>query len=154
MSISIWVDADACPIPCKDVLYKFSETFLIKVIFVANRFHKLPRFYLLEMRTVSQGPDVADEYIVDYVQEGDIVITADIPLSDHVIKKSATVLNPLGEVLDKSNIAERLSMRNFMDEMRSSGQHVGQSKSYSERDKKNFAGALDRLLALARNRKS
>ena len=146
----ILVDADACPGPVKEILFRASERRGIAVTLVANRWTEPPKSDLISAIVVPQGPDVADDRIVEMTAPGDLIITADIPLADRVIAKEASVITPKGHLLNASNIGERLSLRNVMDEMRGIGMDTGGPAPYSVKDKQRFAAALDRFLAKQR----
>ncbi|MDO9047358.1 MAG: YaiI/YqxD family protein [Methylobacter sp.] len=143
----IWVDADACPNVIKDILFRAAERRRLPLTLVANQFLKTPPSRVINTVQVSGGFDVADNYIVKHLQENDLVITADIPLAAEVIAKNAHAINPRGELYTKENIRERLAMRDFMEEMRSAGQTSGGPPPLGQRDKQDFANALDRFLA-------
>ncbi len=143
----IIVDADACPGPVREILFRASARRGIAVVLVANRWPEPPKSDLVSAIVVPQGPDVADDRIVEMSAPGDIVVTADIPLADRSISKGALVITPKGHLLTASNIGERLSIRNAMDEMRGSGINTGGPAPYSVKDKQRFAAGLDRLLA-------
>jgi hypothetical protein len=143
----IWVDADACPNPVKDMLFRASERKSIQLVLVANQMIKVPISPLITMIRVSSGFDEADNYIVEQVVKGDLVITADIPLAADAVNKGALVLNPRGTVYTAENIKQILTMRDFMEEMRSSGIYTGGPNSFSQTDKHAFAQALDKWLA-------
>ncbi|MGX9463080.1 YaiI/YqxD family protein [Shewanella sp. A14] len=143
----IWVDADACPNPVKEMLFRASERKSIQLVLVANQMIKVPMSPLITMIRVSSGFDEADNYIVEQVVKGDLVITADIPLASDAVDKGALVLNPRGTVYTAENIKQTLTMRDFMEEMRSSGIHTGGPNSFSQADKHAFAQALDKWLA-------
>lgn len=145
----IWVDADACPNMIKDVLFKAANNRKIEMIFVANQHISTPRSPFLKSLVVSAGFDEADDYIVGRVEKGDLVITADIPLADEVITKGGLVVSPRGEQLTANNIKPRLNMRDFLDNMRSSGQHTGGQKPMSATDKQAFAKVLDKVMTKA-----
>ena len=146
--MKIYVDADACPIVIKDILYRVSQRTGIEVILVANQPLSMPRIPTVRSIQVSQGFDVADNHIVDLVEDDDLVITADIPLASDVIDKGGKALNPIGELYTKGNIKARLNMRDFMDSMRNSGVQVGGGPPpLSKRDRMEFANALDRYIA-------
>jgi len=146
--VKIYVDADACPIVIKDILYRVSQRTGIEVILVANQPLSIPRIPTVRSIQVSQGFDVADNHIVDLVEDDDLVITADIPLASDVIDKGGKALNPRGELYTKGNIKARLNMRDFMDSMRNSGVQVGGGPPpLSKRDRMEFANALDRYIA-------
>jgi hypothetical protein len=149
----IWVDADACPRPVKDMICKAAERTGIKAVFVANSTIPLPRSPMLSFVRVAKGFDVADDHIVSSVEPGDLVVTQDIPLAAELVDKGAHVVNPRGEVIDVNNAAVRLSSRNFAEEQRNAGLLSGGGPSaFGEKDKRRFAGALDRWLAKARRK--
>ncbi|MDI1231674.1 MAG: YaiI/YqxD family protein [Methylobacter sp.] len=143
----IWVDADACPNVIKDILFRAAERKQLPLTLVANQYLKTPPSRVIDTVQVAGGFDVADKYIVNHLQENDLVITADIPLAAEVIAKNAHAINPRGELYTKENIKERLAMRDFMEEMRSVGQVSGGPPPLGQRDKQDFANALDRFLA-------
>ena len=146
--IKIFVDADACPGTVKEILYRISQRTGIEVILVANQPLSTPRIPTVSSIQVSQGFDVADDHIVTLVEKDDLVITADIPLAAEVIDKGGKALNPRGELYTAANIKARLNMRDFMDSMRNSGVQVGGGPPpLSQRDKMEFANAIDRYLA-------
>ncbi|MDE0747883.1 MAG: YaiI/YqxD family protein [Porticoccaceae bacterium] len=146
--MKIYVDADACPIVIKDILYRVSQRTGLEVILVANQPLSIPRIPTVRSIQVSQGFDVADNHIVELVQHDDLVITADIPLASDVIDKGGKALNPRGELYTKGNIKARLNMRDFMDSMRNSGVQVGGGPPpLSKRDRMEFANALDKYIA-------
>lgn len=146
MTVQIWVDADACPNPIKDILFKASQRVKIPLTLVANQYLQTPPSPLIKSVQVEQGFDVADNYITAHVNPDDMVITQDIPLAAEVIEKGALVLSPRGEKYTKNNIAARLTMRNFMEEMRSAGENTGGPKVFSNQDKQAFGNALDQWL--------
>lgn len=142
----IWIDADACPKVVKEIIYKASSRLKIQVILVANNYMATPRDSLISSVQVEKGDDVADFYIVDHLSENDLVVTADIPLASLVIEKGATALNPRGELYTEDNISERLSMRDFMHDLRDTGVITGGPPPFGIKDKTNFANSLSRLL--------
>jgi uncharacterized protein YaiI (UPF0178 family) len=142
----IWVDADACPNVIKEILFRAAIRTKTETIFVANQLIRIPPSPFLKNQLVSQGFDVADNEIVKKLAEGDLVITADIPLADATIDKLAYALNPRGEVYTKDNIKQRLSIRNFNEAVRSSGVVTGGPATLHKRDLQAFANALDRFL--------
>lgn len=143
----IWVDADACPRPIKDILYRVAERVAIPVTLVANQALQIPRSSHIKSVQVAAGFDVADNYIVQQAQAADLVVTADIPLADEVITKGCVAINPRGQLYSKENIKERLNMRDFMDTMRGSGIDTGGPPPLSQSDRQAFANQLDRWLA-------
>lgn len=144
--MKIWVDADACPVVIRDVLYRASQRTGVEVTLVANQFIRTPASPKVNMLQVQQGFDVADNEIVKRCQSGDLVITSDIPLADEVITKGAQALNSRGEMYSKENIKARLNMRDFMDTMRSSGVQMGGPPPLSQSDRQQFANHLDKWL--------
>ena len=142
----IWVDADACPKVIKEILFRAAERTQTPVTLVANQFLATPRSPLITSLRVGAGFDIADNEIVKRVNEGDLVITADIPLAAEVIEKKAWALNPRGEFYTEANIRERLNMRDFMDTLRASGMETGGPPAFNQTDRRNFANELDRFL--------
>jgi len=145
--MQIWVDADACPRAIKEILYRAAERVGMQLILVANQPLQVPGSRFIRTVQVSAGFDVADNYIVQAVDEGDLVITADIPLAAEVIANGARALNPRGELYTQDNIRERLNMRDFMDTLRGSGVDTGGPAAFSNAERMAFANGLDRLLA-------
>ena len=145
--MQIWVDADACPGAIKEILFRAAERERVQVTLVANTALRIPPSPYLRLVRVSAGFDVADKRIVELLAPGDLVITADIPLAAAAIDKNAHALNPRGELYTRDNIRERLSMRNFMDELRGSGVTTGGPAALSQRDRQAFANSLDSFLA-------
>jgi uncharacterized protein len=146
-SMQIWVDADACPKPVKEILYRACHKRQVLMTLVANQYLSAPASPYIKSIQVSGGFDVADNYIVQQLLAGDLVITADIPLAAEAIAKGAAVINPRGERYTKDSIGARLNMRDFMETMRSSGVVQDGPPPYNDRDKQAFANALDRFLA-------
>ncbi|NOQ65962.1 MAG: YaiI/YqxD family protein [Desulfobacterales bacterium] len=145
--MQIWVDADACPNVIKEILFRAAERLQIHLILVANTTLRTPPSRYVSSIRVGAGLDVADNAIVKEMEPGDLVITADIPLASEVIGKGGHALNPRGEFYSKENIEERLTMRNFMDELRGSGVNTGGPATLNQKDKQAFANQLDRFLA-------
>jgi len=143
----IWVDADACPRVIKEILYRVGDRLQVQVTLVANKQLYTPSSPYVDAIKVAGGFDVADGEIVQRVQSGDLVITADIPLAALVVERGGHVIDPRGELLDAENIQERLTMRNFMDELRSSGVDTGGPKTIGHKDREAFANQLDRFLS-------
>jgi uncharacterized protein YaiI (UPF0178 family) len=142
----IWVDADACPVAVKEVLYKVSARRGVRVTFVANSWLTLPSQPLVDMLQVPGGFNEADDEIVRLVEPGDLVVTADIPLADRIVEKGATGLNPRGELYTEENVKELLRMRNLMDELRSGGMAGGGPAPYGPKHKQEFTNQLDKFL--------
>jgi len=143
----IWVDADACPKVIKEILFRAAERTQTPTTLVANHALQTPPSKVINTLQVEHGFDVADNLIAQRVEKGDIVITADIPLAADVIKNGALAINPRGQLYDEDNIRQRLGMRNFMEELRSSGVQTGGPSAISQADRQAFANQLDRLLA-------
>lgn len=143
----IWVDADACPVVIKEILFRAAERTRILTTLVANRLLRVPPSPYIRALQVPGGFDVADNKIVQELQAGDLVITADIPLAAQVISHSGHALNPRGEFYSTANIQERLAMRNFMEELRGSGVDISGPSAFSHSDRQAFAAELDRFLA-------
>jgi hypothetical protein len=142
----IWVDADACPVVIKEILFRAVERSKIALTLVANQSIRFPPSRYIKMLQVASGFDVADNEIVKRLAVGDLVITGDIPLAAEVIDKGGFALNPRGELYTLDNIKERLAMRDFMDTLRSSGVQTGGPSTMSQADRKTFANQLDRFL--------
>lgn len=145
--MKIWVDADACPYVIKEILFRAANRVAIPVTLVANHFVRVPPSPHIKSIQVESGFDVADNYIVQQAEAGDLVITADIPLADELITKGAHALNPRGELYTKDTIKQRLQMRDFMETMRSSGVQTGGPAPLNQTDRQNFANKLDAMLA-------
>ena len=140
----IWVDADACPGVIKEILFRAAERTQIATTLVANQYIVTPPSKVISMVQVGSGFDVADNEIVKRLNPGDLVITSDIPLADEVITKGGLALSPRGELFSASNIKSKLSMRDFMDVIRSSGVQTGGPSPLSQADRQAFANHLDR----------
>lgn len=149
--MTIWVDADACPNVIKEVLYRAADRTQIELVLVANQYLRVPPSRFIRAMVVPQGFDVADNEIVRLCQPGDLVVTADIPLAAEVLEKGGAALNPRGEGYSHATIRERLTLRDFMDTMRSSGIQTGGPSALSQCDRQQFAAELDKwLLAVKR----
>jgi uncharacterized protein YaiI (UPF0178 family) len=143
----IWVDADACPAVIKDILFRAAERTQVAITLVANQWLRTPTLRHVRALQVQGGFDAADDAIVERVQPGDLVVTQDIPLAARVLERGAEAVNPRGERYTTDTIAERLSMRNFMDELRGAGVQTGGPAVFHARDRQAFANQLDRWLA-------
>ncbi len=150
--MAIWIDADACPNVVKEILFRAAQRTKIPLVLVANQAIRTPPSPYITSVQVSAGFDVADNHIVQHISQGDLVITADIPLAAEVVEKEAIALNPRGEKYTKENIKQRLTMRNFMEEMRSTGQASGGPPPLNQQDRQAFANALDRYLVVYQKR--
>jgi uncharacterized protein YaiI (UPF0178 family) len=152
--MTIWIDADAAPLPVKEIVFRAAKRLDVQTRLVANQPMSKPPFHpMIEAIHVRQGANEADKYIVEHATQGDLVITADLPLAGELVEKGCSVIDPRGDEYSPHTIASRLSMRNFMDELRGTGMEIGNTAPYSEVDKKSFASTFDRLLtkALKRN---
>ena len=143
----IWVDADACPVVIKDMLYRAARRTGTTLTLVANTFLRVPRSPLIRAIQVPAGFDAADDLITERVVAGDLVITADIPLAAAVLAKNAQALDPRGNWYTPGTIEERLRMRSILDQLRGSGVDTGGPAAFSQADRQRFANALDRELA-------
>lgn len=149
--MKIWIDADAAPQAVKTIVFRASARLGLETALVANQRLFTPRNNpLVKPVRVAGGPDVADQHIVDHAAKGDLAITADIPLAAALVEKGVLVLDPRGEEYTEANVRERLSIRDFMDSLRSTGVQTGGPAPYGEREKQAFANALDRLLTRER----
>lgn len=144
--MKIWVDADACPVVIKEIIFRAAERTNTPTTLLANHYLKTPPSKVISFVQVSTGFDVADDEIVKRAEKGDLVITADIPLAAEVVEKGCIALNPRGELYTASNIKQRLNMRDFMDTLRSSGIETGGVPPISQNDRQTFANNLDRWL--------
>ncbi|MCA1857001.1 YaiI/YqxD family protein [Massilia oculi] len=145
--MQIWVDADACPGVIKDILFRVAERRQLQLTLVANQLVRVPGSRFIRALQVPAGADAADAEIVARVGEGDIVVTADIPLAAQVLDKGGLPLNPRGDWYTRDTIAQQLTMRAFMEELRGSGVDTGGPAAFSQADRQRFANALDRQLA-------
>ena len=142
----IWIDADACPRGIKDIIIKAALRLQVETVLVANQRLTVPADALIRSVRVDKGLDVADQYIVEQCSPEDVVITADIPLADKVVSKGALAINPRGELYTHESIREKLSIRNFMTEMRDAGEVTGGPKPFSDKDKHKFAAGFDKIM--------
>ena len=144
--MKIWVDADACPVVIKEILFRAAERTGVQLTLVANQPVRIPPSRHIKFIQVTAGFDVVDDEIVKRLDTGDLVITADIPLAAEAIEKGASALNPRGELYSIDNIRARLNMRDFMDTLRSSGIDTGGPPALGQGDRKSFANHLDKIL--------
>lgn len=147
--MKIWIDADACPAPVKEIIYRASEKRQVPVVLVANQVQRVPRNPLIAQIQVAKTPDAADHYIIQESDVTDMVVTADVPLAAELVAKRVHVINPRGETYTEANVRERLNMRDMMDELRGAGMISGGPATYNDKDKQAFANALDRWLQRA-----
>lgn len=145
--MKIWVDADACPNVIKDILFRAAMRVEVPLILVANQPLRIPASPWIKATTVESGFDVADKFIADQTQLGDLIITADIPLAYDVLEKGGHALNPRGELYTSDTIKQKLTMRDLMDQLRGSGISSNGPAPLQQRDLQAFARQLDKLLA-------
>lgn len=151
--MKLWLDADAAPRAVKEVCFRVSDRLELDTILVANQRLQLPvGFQHVSAVRVEGGPDVADLYIAEHAERGDVAVTADIPLAALLVPKGVVVIDPRGDEYTEESIGERLSVRNFMDDLRSTGVQTGGHAAYGAREKAAFANALDRALTRARKK--
>jgi uncharacterized protein YaiI (UPF0178 family) len=148
--MNIWVDADACPVVIKEILFRAAEREKVQLTLIANQLIKVPPSKFIKALQVRSGFDVADNEIVQRVDAGDLVITSDIPLADEVISKQGHALSPRGELFTTENIKAKLNMRDFMDTLRGSGIQTGGPPPLGQGERQQFANHLDRLLHSAK----
>ena len=144
--MTIWIDADATPRAVKKIIVRASLKRDVDVVLVANRWMRKPRSHRVSTVTVSAGQDVADDYIAEHCEAGDLVITADIPLAARVVERDAEVITPYGRELDEENVREALSIRDFNEELRDAGVMTGGPPPFGRTQKRDFANALDRWI--------
>jgi uncharacterized protein len=149
-TLRIWVDADAAPRDVREIVFRAAKRLELETLLVSNqRLHTPPGNPWVSAVRVAGGPDVADRHIVDHADPGDLAITADIPLASLLVEKGVRTLDPRGEEYTPENIGERLSIRDFMDALRSTGVETGGPKPRGQRNTREFAAALDRILTAA-----
>ena len=148
--MQIWVDADACPAEIKELLFRAAKRTMTKVTLVANQSMHTPRSEYIDNLVVPAGANVADRRIVELLESGDLVITADIPLAADVVANGGQALNPRGELYTDANVGERLAVRNLLDEMRGGGHITGGPANFNAKDRQAFANQLDRWLTAAK----
>ncbi|HCO26133.1 MAG: DUF188 domain-containing protein [Gimesia sp.] len=151
--MQVWVDADACPAEIKDLLFRAAKRTQIKVTLVANQPMRTPRSEFIDSLLVPAGLNVADQCIVELTEEGDLVVTADIPLAAQVVEKGGQALNPRGALYTAENIGQRLAVRDLMDDLRGEGQITGGPANFNAKDRQAFANQLDRWLTAARKKR-
>ena len=144
--MKLWVDADACPGPVKDLIIRAAKRLGVIAVFVANKPISLPESVYLSSVRIEVEPEAVDEHVAQQAQPGDLAITQDIPLASLLVPKGVVVLNPRGELFTEQNIRERLSIRNFMQDIREAGGTTPGPKPFGQRDKQSFSNALDREL--------
>ena len=146
LHMRIWVDADACPVAIKELLFRAANRTKTTVTLVANQPLRTPRSEFIDSMLVPAGMNVADRRIVELVEPGDLVITADIPLAAEVVFNGGQALNPRGELYTSANVGRRLAERNLLDELRGGGELTGGPANFNAKDRQAFANQLDRWL--------
>jgi len=146
----IWVDGDACPVVIKELLFRAAMRVKVSLTLVANEKLRVPASEFIQTLVVGSGTNVADKQIVELVQPGDLVVTADVPLAAHVVQKGGIALDPRGDLYTSDNIGERITSRNLMDELRGNDLVTGGPAPFGPKHKQAFANQLDRLLAKRR----
>ncbi len=149
--MKLWIDADAAPRDVKEIVFRAAHRLALDTVLVANQRVPLPPGHpTVSAVRVEGGPDVADQHIADHAESGDVAVTQDIPLAALLVAKGVAVIDPRGVEFTPESIGERLSVRDFMDSLRTAGVETGGPKPYTPKDKQAFAGALDRALTRAR----
>ena len=154
LPMKLWLDADATPRDVKEICLRASHRLALETLLVAN--HRLlipPGYAHVSVVRVDGGPDVADRYIAEHANPGDVAVTADIPLAALLVPKGVVVLDPRGEEYSEESIGERLSVRNFMESLRGAGSRPAAMRPTDRREKQAFANALDRALTRSRGRR-
>lgn len=152
--MKLWIDADAAPRDVKEIVYRTARRLELETVLVANQRLSAPldHPYVTTVR-VEGGPDVADRYIAEHAEPGDVAVTADIPLAARLVEKRVTVLDPRGGQYSEDNVGERLAVRDFLDDLRGAGVVTGGPRPYGPKDRQSFAAALDRTLTRALRRR-
>ena len=145
-SLQIWVDADACPVAIKEVLFRTANRLKIQTTLVANQSIGIPKSEFIDRITVHDGADIADNRIVELMQAGDVVVTGDIPLAARVVEKDGIAIGTRGELYDDASIHSRLASRNLMEQLRAAGMETSGPKPFNQKDVQSFSNQLDRLL--------
>ena len=145
-SLQIWVDADACPVAIKEVLFRTANRLKIQTTLVANQSIGIPKSEFIARITVHDGADIADNRIVELMQAGDVVVTGDIPLAARVVEKDGIAIGTRGELYDDASIHSRLASRNLMEQLRAAGMETSGPKPFNQKDVQSFSNQLDRLL--------
>lgn len=144
--MTLWVDADACPGAIKELIIRTAIRLKINTVFVANKYISTPETSFVSSLRIGTDPEAVDLYIVENARTGDFVVTQDIPLASALVPKGITVISTRGQLFTEANIGERLSIRNFMQDLRDSGGITPGPREFSQKDKQRFADTLDREL--------
>lgn len=144
--MKIWIDADSCPVQIRNIVFRAAQRRGIPLTLVANREIPVKKHENIEFIKVDEGADIADQYILDESEQGDLVITRDIPFASNLVANEITVINDRGDEFTKENIGERLSMRNFMLDIRQSGLKINEEKSFGQKDIQLFSNTFDKIV--------
>ncbi len=150
---ALWVDADACPAAIKQLLFRTAQRLAVEMTLVANQSISIPSSDLIHRITVPDGPDIADNVIIDRMTAGDIVITGDIPLAARVVDKGGIAIGTRGELYDDASVHGRLATRNLMEQFRAAGMETSGPKPQNQKDLQAFANQLDRTLTRSLKRR-
>jgi uncharacterized protein YaiI (UPF0178 family) len=148
--MTVWVDADACPVPIKEILFRAAERERVATVVVANHAVRVPRSAYVKAVQVERGFDVADQRIMTRLAAGDLVVTADVPLAAQAVAAGALALNPRGTLYTADNVQDHLARRNLLDSLRSSGELLGGPPALGKADLQAFANELDKYLTRQR----
>ncbi len=151
---TIWVDADACPVAIKEIIFRTAIRLKIEVVLVANGGMQIPNSSLIRLMTVPHGADIADDRIVELMKSTDLVVTADIPLAARVVEKGSTAIGPRGQLYDDDTVHARLASRNIGEQLRSAGLTTSGPKPLGSKDVQAFANLLDRIVTRMLKRRS
>lgn len=149
--IEIFIDADACPV--KDEVYKVAQRYALKTYVVSNAFMQIPPSPMIERVIVDAGPDVADDWIAEHIQRGDVAITNDIPLADRVLSAGGYALGANGRPFTPDSIGAALAQRSLMEQLRSTGEITGGPKPFDRNDRSRFLQALDEVIQKEQRRR-
>lgn len=143
--MTLWVDADACPGSIKELVIRTAIRLKIMAVFVANKYISIPESNYVSSRRIETNPEAVDLYITENAREGDVVVTQDIPLASALITRGVVVISTRGELFTPDNIGQRLSIRNFMQDLREAGGITPGPREFSRKDRQRFADTLDRV---------
>ena len=144
--MTLWVDADACPGAIKELIIRAARRLKIATVFVANKFISIPESGYVFSRRIGTDPEAVDVHIAENARAGDVVVTQDIPLASALVPVGVIVISTRGELFTEENIGERLSIRNFMQDLRDAGNITPGPREFGQKDRQRFADTLDRVL--------
>ncbi len=145
-TMTLWVDADACPASIKELIIRAAMRLKIRAVFVANKYISIPESSYVSSCRIGVNPEAVDLHITSTAQTGDVAVTQDIPLASALITKGVVVISTRGELFTEENIGERLSIRNFMRDLREAGNVTPGPREFGQKDRQRFADTLDRVL--------